>query len=257
MVQGCRRISGGSTPRLLRCARNNSFEIVIARTAGRRSNLDGLFRGYLPRSGRPCGSLPEWVGVGAGSIAPIKRCAWQATLAVGGCVGENRSGAGRIVSQDLRDTGKARLVWRHAAQCGHGLNPDEQDDANNASPRPRKYRAVSVMIPTLLLRACFTLSRMPTPICFMEHLGVIRDLRILLETDRSLAQRNTSPTPRAACGYSSLLMSSFRTYRRRSIDDIDRPAPERLLPNISSGYWPGGAGNNRSSARPIFSRGFN
>ena len=32
LVQGCRRISGSSTPRLLCCARNNSFEIVIARS---------------------------------------------------------------------------------------------------------------------------------------------------------------------------------------------------------------------------------
>jgi hypothetical protein len=97
-------------------------------------------------------SLPEWEGVGDGSIAPIKRCAWRAALAVGGCIGDTRSSASRIVSRDLRSAGKVRLVWRHAAQRRYGLNPDEQhdDEYRDRPGRENTAPVTEILIPAFL-----------------------------------------------------------------------------------------------------------
>ena len=94
-------------------------------------------------------SLPKGVG------DPIKRRPRQAALAVGGCVGDNRSGASRIVSRDLRGAGKARLVRRQAAQRRHGLKPDEQHDDKSRDRPGRENTApvTEILIPTLLF-AC-------------------------------------------------------------------------------------------------------
>ena len=97
-------------------------------------------------------SLPKGVGE---PHHPIKRRPRQAALAVGGCVGDNRSGASRIVSRDLRGAGKARLVWRQAAQRRHGLNPDEQhdDEYRDRPGRENTAPVTEILIPTLLF-AC-------------------------------------------------------------------------------------------------------
>jgi hypothetical protein len=100
--------------------------------------------------------LPE--GVGGASATPIKRRR-QATLAVGGCVGDNRSSASRIVARDPRDAGKARLGWRHAERR-HGLNPDEQhDDEYGDRPGRENTAPVPEILISPFLFACLLHAR--------------------------------------------------------------------------------------------------